>query len=912
MRFFVFVFVFVFVVNSVHAHITITKTQCNYQYGMALVTDDARVGWQMKSTRNDDRQTAYQLIITERITHDTIYNSYKMLTSQSQSISLPKLPFNNFGYSWKVRVWDKNDYVSFWSSPQDIRVMPAVIDAKWIGAISNKDANIPEGRFANTEFKKDYFKKAWQNVDSLSSRSIILKRDFTARKNIVDAIVYVCGLGHYQLELNGMKVGDSEFAPLWSEYSKTVYYNVFDVTSLIRGASKNDISVLLGNGFYNVQRGNRYAKLQMSFGAPKLLLRLEIRYKDGSTQIIKSAEGWKYCLSPITFNSIYGGESYDATLENNMPLHPAKIVEAPEGEMIPQTAPPVKVMERYNIFNWSRIPSDSLAAAAKAMKRDSVSPTAIVADMGQNLSGFPEISVYGRRGQKIIIYVGEKLTPQGAVNQRETGRQHYYEYTLKGQGLDYWHPHFSYYGYRYIQVEGAVMQGQPNPDNLPVIYALNSCFVYNSAKEVSTFKCSNDLFNKAHLLIERAERSNMQAVLSDCPHREKLGWLEQDHLNGRSLLYNYDMTSYIPKIIRDITDTQRPNGMVPTTAPQYVSFGNLFDDSPEWGSALIILPFMYYEQYGDSTLITRNYPSMKQYLAYLTSRAENNILDFGLGDWYDYGPWTAGFSRNTPVALVATAHYIYDLQLMQQAAKMVGNEEDGLYFSVLYDKVVKSFNEQLYHPDSCSYATGSQCANALPLFLGICGENSEGVLQSLIKDIEKHGYRLTTGDVGNRYLIQSLARHGKDELVYKMFNHYDAPGYGFQLKFGATTLTEQWDPRHGSSWNHFMMGQLDEWLFMSLAGIRQQEGTYGMKHLIIEPKLIDGLTSISASTETLYGKVAIDIESNSSATVTIPVGCDAEVILPNGSFYSVGSGTWKLGIFSSTSAIKASCNSFRP
>ncbi|MDO4802786.1 MAG: family 78 glycoside hydrolase catalytic domain, partial [Prevotellaceae bacterium] len=666
MRYFVLVFVFVFVVNSVHAHITITKTQCNYQYGLALVTDEARVGWQMKSTRNDDKQTAYQLIITERITHDTIYNSYKMLTSQSQFVSLPKLPLNKYGYSWKVRVWDKNDYVSFWSSPQDIRVMPAVIDAKWIGAISKKDANIPEGRFANTDFKKDYFKKAWQNVDSLSSRSIILKRDFTAKKDIVDAIVYVCGLGHYQMELNGMKVGDSEFAPLWSEYSKTIYYNVFDVTSLIR-ASKNDISVLLGNGFYNVQRGNRYAKLQMSFGAPKLLLRLEIRYKDGSTQVIKSAEGWKYCLSPITFNSIYGGESYDATLENNMPLHPVRTVETPDGKMVPQTAPPVKVMERYNIFNWSRIPTDSLAAAAKAMKRDSVSPTAIVADMGQNLSGFPEISLSGKRGQKIIIYVGEKLTPQGAVNQRETGRQHYYEYTLKGQGLDYWHPHFSYYGYRYIQVEGAVMQGQPNPDNLPVIYALNSCFVYNSAEEVSTFKCSNDLFNKAHLLIERAERSNMQAVLSDCPHREKLGWLEQDHLNGKSLLYNYNMTSYIPKIIRDITDTQKPNGMVPTTAPQYVSFGNLFDDSPEWSSALIILPFMYYEQYGDSTLITRNYSSMKQYLSYLTSRAENNILDFGLGDWYDYGPWTAGFSRNTPVALVATAHYIYDLQLMQQA-----------------------------------------------------------------------------------------------------------------------------------------------------------------------------------------------------------------------------------------------------
>lgn len=875
------------------ADLQVTRTHCNYQPDLALIEQgkSIKVGWQMSSSKNGEYQSAYQIVVCNRVTNDTVYNSGKILSSESQNISLPKFKSNRFGYYWRVRVWDSKDKPSEWSASQSFRIMPEKIDAQWIGAITKAEAKIPEGRFSNEVFKKDYYKEAWKNVDTLSAKSIILKRSFKIKKEVVDAVVYICGLGYYQLDINGVKVGDSEFAPLCSEYTKTVYYNVYDIKKYLRHAN-NDISVLLGNGFFNVQRGGHYSKLHMSFGAPKLLFRLEVSYSDGTVQIIKSNESWKYCLSPITFNSIYGGESYDATLEGKMPLKKVKLVEAPEGKLTPQTAPSVKIMERYPVKEWKHIPSNMLSQAAKDMKRDSVPPTVIVADMGQNLAGFPEISLSGKRGQKIRIYVSERLFDYGIVNQNHTGRPHYYEYTLRGE-RDTWHPHFSYYGFRYIQVEGAVIQGEPNPNNLPVIYSLNSCFVYNSAPEVSYFQCSNKLFTDAHRLIERAERSNMQAVLSDCPHREKLGWLEQDHLNGPSLLFNYDLTTFIPKIIRDIIDTQKADGMVPTTAPQYVSFGNLFDDSPEWSSTLIILPFMYYDQYGDSTLITDNYESMKRYISYLSSRAKENILNYGLGDWYDYGPHAAGFSKNTPIALVATAHYIYDLQLMTKAARMMKNPTDESYYSQLCQDVTNSFNAQFYRPDSCSYTSGSQCANSLPLFLGICGENKDTVLHALITDVEKHSNRLTTGDVGNRYLIQALSRNGQNELVYKMFNHYDAPGYGSQLKFGATTLTEQWDPRYGTSWNHFMMGQIDEWLFTSLGGIRQQEGTHGMRHLVIKPHLPGDLTNVQVSTQTLYGTVSVNASRN-IVEVVIPVGCDAEVTTPSGITRRISSGTWKI------------------
>lgn len=882
------------------AKLTVARLTCNYQNGMAITCGSMRVGWRMTADSNGERQSAYRIRVSENVTGKTVYDTGKITSAESQLVELKPLRHNRYGYYWQVMVWNEKGKASKWSERQYVRIAPRSIDAQWIGAITMADAGLPKGRWSNAVFKKDSFKAKWNGVDTLSSKSIILRKEFqTAGRKIVDAVVYVCGLGHYEMKINGRKVGDSEFAPLWSEYSKTVYYNIYDVTDmLVRG--NNAVSVLLGNGFFNVQRMGRYSKLQTSFGAPQMIMRMEINYSDGTQQIVKSATDWKYSLSQVTFNSIYGGESYDARLVHkgydtagfdDSTWKYAVAVEGPGGTLVAQTARPVKIMERYGVKTIRRIPADSLEAASKATKR-SIDPSVFVADMGQNLAGFPEITVEGKRGQKITLLVGERLTPQGACDQRQTGRQHYYEYTLSGEGTETWHPRFSYYGFRYIQVEGAVPEGEPNPEGLPVLKKLSSCFVYNSAPEVSSFECSNQLFTDTHRLIERAERSNMQAVLTDCPHREKLGWLEQDHLCGPSLLYNYDMTCFVPKVIRDITDTQRADGMVPTTAPQYVSFGNLFDDSPEWGSTLVILPFMYYEQYGDSTLIINNYKAMRRYVDYLTSRSDSGIVSHGLGDWYDYGPWRAGFSKNTPVPLVATAHYIFDLQLLTRAARMTGNKDDEEKYSALLDRVVEAFNRKFFKADSCTYGTGSQASNALPLYLGLAGTNSQGVLNSLIDDIKAHGNRLTTGDVGNRYLFQTLAQNGQNELLYTMLNHYETPGYGFQLRHGATTLTEQWDPRQGSSWNHFMMGQIDEWLFKTLGGINNQPGTYGLRHLLIQPVLVGDLKYVKVSTESLYGKISVNC-TRTSLAVDIPVGSDAIVVLPDGERKAVGSGHYE-------------------
>ena len=924
-------------------NITITRLTCEMQEGLVVVEGAPRLGWVMESPENGTRQSAYEIDIREAFTGRQIWNSGKVNSSQSQLVSTEGANIgsdNPFNYVWRVRVWDETDTPSEWSREAKFRsVSSRLSDGKWIGAITRQNAHLPEGRkFHGSELKKPEVKAAWEAVDTLAKKSIYLRRTFLlddtektkihksrdefrnksgdkSGKKIAEATAYVCGLGFYEFYLNGKKVGNSEFAPLWSDYDKSVYYNTYDVTEQLR-YGENAVGILLGNGFYNVQ-GGRYRKLQISFGPPTLLFELVINYEDGTRTIVRSDNEWKYDLSPVTFNCIYGGEDYDARREqkgwnqtgfDDSHWRPVVMQEAPKGVLRPQMAPPVKIMERYDIQKVSKLDTEQVAAASQSTKR-TVDPSAFVLDMGQNLAGFPEITVRGKRGQKITLLVAEALTDEGACNQRQTGRQHYYEYTLKGDGDETWHPRFSYYGFRYIQVEGAVLKGQKNPHKLPVLKNIQSCFVYNSAKKVSTFESSNPIFNAAHRLIEKAVRSNMQSVFTDCPHREKLGWLEQVHLNGPGLLYNYDLTAYAPQIMQNMADAQHSNGAMPTTAPEYVVFEgpgmDAFAESPEWGGSLVIFPFMYYETYGDDSLIKKYYPNMRRYVDYLKTRADNGILSFGLGDWYDYGDFRAGFSRNTPVPLVATAHYYMTVMYLIEAAKMVGNDFDIRYYSSLADDIRIAFDKRFLNNDTAQYGTGSQCSNALPLFLHMTQDKK--VFMNLLKDIEAHGNRLTTGDVGNRYLIQALARNGRHELIYKMFNHEEAPGYGFQLKFGATTLTEQWDPRQGSSWNHFMMGQIDEWFFNSLAGIRpnaasgfgnqQNDSKQGYQKFVIAPKPVGDLKFVNSSYETLYGTIVVDwIRKDGTFTlnISVPVNTTAVVYLPGEKKpKEVQSGTYK-------------------
>ena len=745
-------------------------------------------------------------------------------------------------------------------------------EAQWIGAITYKDAKIPEGRLCSGNVIKET-KAAWDKADPLSRRSIVLRRSFKPYKTVKHAELRICGLGFYEATINGQKVGDSEFAPSWSDYDKTVFFNVYDVTHQIRQGD-NELRVLLGNGFYNEQ-GGRYVKLKVSFGPPTLLYFLYLTYDDGMRERVYSDEKWQWTESPITFNSIYGGEDYDARLEVGSLMSdvradqwkPVVIQEGPEGRLRPQIAHSTKVMERY--------------PAKQTLRKDSI----LVIDMGQNLAGYPEITVRGNAGERLKLTPGETLDKNGLVDQRQTGRPHYYTYILKGSlQAEIWHPRFSYYGYRYLQIEG----------DIDVLKKVESCFVYNSAERIGSFECSNPRINATHQIIDRAIRSNWQAVWTDCPSREKLGWLEQDWLNGEALVYNYDARRMIEQTMQNIVDAQHDDGSMPEIAPEYTQFTGTwarpFQESPEWGGAIIALPMLYWQHYGDMDLLDQHYDAMKRYLAYLVSQDSCFILNMGLGDWYDYGPGKAGFSKNTPTALVSTAHYYQWMCYMYVMAKRLGHKQDAEWYNLRADSIRHSFNRTFYDAQKKTYATGSQCSLALPLYLKMVPEGDyQAVLQNLIKDIKAHGNRLTTGDIGNRYLFSVLIQNDQRELLYTMLNHDDVPGYGYQIKKGHTTLTEQWNPDLGASMNHFMMAHIENFLIPDLLGIRRTG-----ELIEIHPHPVGDLTWCKGSTMSAYGEVKVSWQITNGTfalDIDIPLGGFADVYLPySGQTESIGDG----------------------
>lgn len=874
-----------------NAKINITKLTCELREGFVVTSSTPRLGWQMTAEDTQEKQTAYQIRVFSAITGKTVLDTRRIESSQSQLI--PVTLSNGF-YNWQVRVWDRNGKPSAWSKKSDFAIQDnetAFGNAQWVGAITKADAKTPEGRIY-TGRALQQAREQWNAADPLSRRSIYVAKTFSAKKKIKHAVMNVCGLGFSEVRVNGERIDDSEFGPLWSDYDKSVFYNTYDVTELLKDNDRKpvNIEVLLGNGFYNEQ-GGRYHKLRISFGPPTLKMCIKVTYADGSTENIITDRTWQYSPSELVFNSLYGGEDYDARIEREW--KPVVIQEGPKGMLRPQMAPPVKVIERYNPVSCDFLTADERQKAEKIAKHV-LPPGTFVLDMGQNLAGVPEISVKGKPGQTVKVYVSETLTPEGACNQRMTGRQHYYAYTIKGTGVETYRPRFSYYGFRYIQIEGAnlskelagslgVSDKAQYDSSLPELTGVQSCFVHNSAKKVSEFQCSNELVNKTHELIDKATRSNMQSVFTDCPHREKLGWLEQDWLNGPGLFMNYDLTGFAAQTVRNIADAQRPNGSVPTTAPEYVVFEgpgmDVFAESPEWGGTFIMMPWMYYQYYGDDSLLKQYYPQMKKYVDYLASVDSCGILKQGLGDWYDYGDFRSGFSRNTSVPLVSTAHHYRWTHMMSQIAEHLGKQNDAKELAGRSEMIKKAWQKEF---GLCRNGIGtndmlrSQTGMAIALDLHLIdAADRQMVLDSLIADINRHGCRLTTGDVGNRYLYEVLCEENKQEVLYKMLNHYDVPGYGFQIKQGMTTLTEQWDPANGSSMNHFMMGQIDGFHFTSLAGINIQGS-----HVVFSPQPVKDMKWVKASTETPYGKVAIewtqDDHGKINAKYTVPMGMTCE------------------------------------
>jgi hypothetical protein len=389
-------------------------------------------------------------------------------------------------------------------------------------------------------------------------------------------------------------------------------------------------------------------------------------------------------------------------------------------------------------------------------------------------------------------------------------------------------------------------------------------------------------------------RSNIVSILTDCPHREKLGWLEQTHLFAASLMSDYDVSALYRKTSDDMQDSQDPSGLVASIAPEVHKFldskgrSTDFRDSPEWGSAVVLSPWTAYQFYGDPEPLRAHYGSMQRYVEFLQAKTKDHLLDYGLGDWYDIGPRAPGYSQLTSKRLTASATLYEDLQDMNRIATVLGKSDDAASYAQQAAALREAFNASLFHADFGSYDRGSQTANAMPLALGMVPASSrEAVLQNLVRDIEAHQYHVTAGDIGYHYVVRALTDAGRSDVMAKMLAVTTSPSYGYQLAHGATTLTEAWDSNPNSSQNHFMLGHAEEWFYRGLAGIDFDLSRAPGEQIRIQPYIPEpgdgSITHAVASMLTPLGRIASAWSSSGNTvtlTVDVPPNSTAVVALP--------------------------------
>ncbi|WP_419999038.1 family 78 glycoside hydrolase catalytic domain [Streptomyces boninensis] len=766
---------------------------------------------------------------------------------------------------WRVQVWDDRDRPSPWSDT-----------ATWETGLLHPTDWIP----ARWITAPDWAPPSTTAHDPDRPHPL-LAADFRLDKPVRSARLYATALGLYVPTVNGHPAGTAELEPGCTAYDKRLLYATYDVTSLlIPGA--NAVGFRLAGGIAHVPDvPGRYQKLHVSYGLPKLLALLRIEADDGTVTTVGTDDTWHTAPGPITLSDWFGGEEYDARRELpgwDTPVadrtdaagwRPAVPVSAPAAALTARAHPPVEITETLDPVSITE-----------------PEPGTYVLDFGVNIAGRPELQVTGPPGTTVTLRPAELLHDDGTVNQRFTGRPCYDAYTLKGGEPEVWQPVTGYHGFRYLQLEGLPHPATRTTARAHVLRAANT--------PAGGFTSSDDLLNGIHRITERAVQSNMLSILTDCPHREKLGWLEEAHLVFPAVANNYDVAAYYRKIVRDMADTQTATGLVPDIAPEYKVFEDKFRDDPNWGGAIVLAPWQLYRRYGDLTTLRAYYPNMRRYLDHLATRADaDDLLSHGLGDWMS-------FDNSTPKAVTATFGYHRaatalariatvlgeDADAMGYEADAKGYEADAKDYAALATRIGRAFHAAFYDPQRQTYATGSQAADALALDLGVVpAAERDAVTAHLVAAVREAGDHVTVGEIALPSLLRALSAQGRDDVVWDLVSRTDSPSYGYQLAHGATALTERWDgPTRGSSQNHFMLGAIEEWFLASLAGIRQAPDSVAYSRLLIRPTPVGDLTHAEAWYDTPRGRVRSAWRRPSDGgfilDVTVPPGAPARIELP--------------------------------
>lgn len=735
--------------------------------------------------------------------------------------------------------------------------------------------------FGNTATAESYFETGLLTYKNFNARWIlnfcgdgkrlpVFRKQFKLTQKVKTARIYATALGVYQIDLNGKKVGDGYFAPGYTPAHLDTLYQTYDVTDCLQ--AENCVCVTVASGWVNGanmtyrEDGQNVYDIYRTFA----LLQLDGVYEDGEEFSVYTDNTWKWFPSPWSLADMYNGETYDAREE----LPSAYLYGYDESKLN-------RVL--YHSYPYAQIHG----AANEQVKKDvELKPVKIfvtekgerVIDFGQNISGFVKFKVSGKKGDKVIYNHAEVLDKNGNVyveNMRSA--KNIIEYTLKGDVVEEFEPHFTFQGFRYVNI--IEYPGELKEENFKA-YSVRTDY-----KKTGFFECSNDLVNKLFLNAEWGQADNFVDVPTDCPQRdERMGWTGDAQIFIKTAALNGNVGAFFRKWLKDLALEQAGNGLVFNVVPRVKGEGT----SSGWGDAATICPSEIYKAYGDVTILKNQFESMEKWVKFIGTQSTGYLWNSGFhfGDWLGLDASEGSYEGKTDKYLIATAYYAYSTLLTAEAAKVLGYDGKAEKYFNLHNNIVNAYKKEFLDEQSRIKSNKlTQTACAVTLYFDLT-DDKKAVCDDLVSLINLNGGKLATGFIGTPYITYSLSRNGRVEEAYDLLLQTEYPSWLYPVLQGATTIWEHWDgiKPNGDFWsadmnsfNHYAYGAIASWLYTDVIGINYK--TAGYKTFTVKPLVSKKLKYANGYYECMYGKISsswrIDGDKvNFKLTVPCNTTCD--------------------------------------
>ncbi|MBN8861424.1 MAG: family 78 glycoside hydrolase catalytic domain [Sphingobacteriales bacterium] len=820
------------------------KLTCEYtENPLGIDIARPRLSWIFSADQRNQRQTAYEILVSDNIAelnkgNGTIWTTGRVISAENTNVVYDGVALKPFTrYFWKVRAYNNSGEVSPWSGAawfETAMLSAGDWSAKWIGDGSRQ-----------FERDEDFFK---------DDPNPLFRKDFRAGKQVASARLYICGLGYYEAYINGKRAGDHILDPGWTNYGKECLYATYDITSLLKKGD-NAMGIMLGNGWYNAAPIRLFGRFVLrnvqQTGRPCVIAQLRLTYTDGKTEVIGTDQSWNTLPGPVLRNNIYLGEHYDARLEkdgwntkfgqSSSLVKQAEEVKGPDGILSAQVQPPVRITK-----------------VIKPISIAQTSPGTFLVDMGQNFAGVARIRVRGKAGTKIVMRYGEDKYADGTIDVMTTvagqikngnggpgvPKVAWQEdsYILKGEGIETWAPRFTFHGFRYVEIKG--WPGIPQTGDIEGL-RMNS-----DVLPTGEFSCSDTIFNKLDQNIQWTFLSNIFSVQSDCPGREKLGYGGDMVATANAFIYHFDMANFYRKTIRDFVNDQRPPGGITETAP-YVGIA---DRGPGDGSGplgwQLAYPFLIqqlYEFYGDKRIIEDNYPALARQAAFLKQTAVEGL------HWIDISDHEALDTK--PESFSAALFYYHHIMLMAEFADILGKGNEAKEYASSAAQIRNAIISRYLVNNTGRFDNATQSAQILALWYKIVPEKEkERAVKVLMDEFARHDWHLSTGIFSTKMMFDVLRDLDSNDVAWRVAAQKTFPGWKYMIDKGATTLWETWAYSDNVySQNHPMFGSVGEWFYRSLLGINP--AAPGFEKIIIKPQPAGDLTYAAGSYRSVKGNI---------------------------------------------------------